>query len=135
MLKKKKNKIFLKKNKLKNFKIKNIVLFRIFCTFNNTIITLTNTIGDTLYWSTSSNINFKPYKKSMTSSSQIAAERVGKFAISLGYKYSKIIINGIGFGRDYSIRGVFNSGINVISVCDVTPNPHNGCKLKKIRRN
>ncbi|WP_259286082.1 30S ribosomal protein S11 [Candidatus Nasuia deltocephalinicola] len=137
MLKKQK-----KKNKKKfwlEYKVsknkKNIVIFHILCAFNNTIITLSDIKGNTIYWATASSVGFKGSKKSTSYAAQIAAEKVGNHACDNNFKEAKIFIKGGGIGRDYAIRGIFNSGIDILSISDVTVTPHNGCKLKKIKRN
>ncbi|XXS36644.1 MAG: 30S ribosomal protein S11 [Candidatus Nasuia deltocephalinicola] len=137
MLKKIKNRNF-KKKKFNIYKssrgLKSVVIFHVFSTFNNTIITLTDYSGNTISWSSSSNAGYKNAKKSTFYAAQAAAEKVGKKAFKLGYKNARIYIKGIGVGRDFSIRGIYNSGINILSVSDVTSVPHNGCKTRKIRR-
>ncbi|WP_259288811.1 30S ribosomal protein S11 [Candidatus Nasuia deltocephalinicola] len=137
MLKKQKKKN--KKNFWLEYKIsknkKNIVIFHILCTFNNTIITLSDIKGNSIYWSTSSSVGFKGSKKSTSYAAQTAAEKVGSYAYDNNLKEAKIFIKGGGVGRDYAIRGIFNCGINILSISDVTTTPHNGCKIKKTRRN
>lgn len=123
-----------KKQKKNRLKVKTIAHIHIFSSHNNTIITLTSKIGDTISWATSSSIGFKGCKKSIHYASQNAGEKIGRTALRLGFKNVNLYIKGFGFGRDYSLRGVFNSGIKVLSMHDITPIPHNGCKIKKIRR-
>lgn len=114
---------------------KNIVIFHILCTFNNIIITLSDIKGNSIYWSTASSVGFKGAKKSTPYAAQTAAEKVGKYAYDKNLKEAKIFIKGGGVGRDYAVRGIFNCGIDILSICDATSEPHNGCRLKKTRRN
>lgn len=111
-----------------------IAEFHVFCTFNNTIITLTDFTGNTIAWTSSGKVGFKGSKKSMPYASQTAAEDIGKKALQLGFKCANIYIKGIGVGRDCSIRGIGNTGVNILTVSDVTEIPHNGCKYKKVKR-
>lgn len=131
-------KIF-KKNLKKDFKInKNLnenVLIRIFNTFNNTIINITDYSGKTIYWTSAGISGLKGKKKSSPYSSQLAGEVIGKNLLKCGIKNINILIKGLGPGRDSSIKGIFNSGIKILSISDVTPIPHNGCRPKKPKRN
>lgn len=137
MLKKQK-----KKNKKKfwlEYKVsknkKNIVIFHILCTFNNIIITLSDIKGNSIYWATASSVGFKGFKKSTPYAAQTAAEKVGRYAYDKNFKEAKIFIKGGGAGRDHAIRGIFNCGVDILSISDVTTTPHNGCRVKKARRN
>lgn len=131
------NKLKKKKfNIYKDFKnVKNVIIFHVNSSFNNTIITATDSKGNALFWSTSVNSGFKGCKKSTFFAAQSAAEKVAKEIYSRGYKYCKIFIKGTGIGRDFSIRGIFSAGMEIISVSDLTSIPHNGCRQKKLRRN
>jgi len=138
MLKKKinKKKNLKKFNFYKNFKnLKNLIIFHIHASFNNTIVTVTDLKGNTVFWSTSVNSGFKGCKKSTFFAAQSAAEKAAREMFNRGHRWCKIFIKGTGIGRDFSIRGIFNSGIDIISVYDLTSIPHNGCKPKKLRRN
>lgn len=133
-------KVFKKKNLKKEFKInKNFstetVLVRIFNTFNNTIINITDYLGKTIYWTSSGISGLKGKKKSSPYSSQLTGEVIGKVLLKLGVKNINIFIKGLGPGRDSSIKGIFNSGVKILSISDVTPIPHNGCRLRKPKRN
>ena len=103
-------------------------------TFNNTIITITDTTGNTISWSSSGNKGFKGSRKSTPFAAQLAAEEAGKKAIEHGMKNIEIIIKGPGNGRESAIRALGSTGLNITVIKDVTPIPHNGCRPKKRRR-
>ena len=103
-------------------------------TFNNTIITITDTTGNTISWSSSGNKGFKGSRKSTPFAAQLAAEEAGKKAIEHGMKNIEIIIKGPGNGRESAIRALGSTGLNITVIKDVTPIPHNGCRPRKRRR-
>ena len=103
-------------------------------TFNNTIITITDTTGNTVSWSSSGNKGFKGWRKSRPFAAQLAAEEAGKKAIEHGMKNIEIIIKGPGNGRESAIRALGSTGLNITVIKDVTPIPHNGCRPSKSRR-
>ena len=103
-------------------------------TFNNTIITITDTTGNTISWSSSGNKGFKGSGKSTPFAAQLAAEEAGKKAIEHGMKNIEIIIKGPGNGRESAIRALGSTGLNITVIKDVTPIPHNGCRPSKRRR-
>ena len=103
-------------------------------TFNNTIITITDTTGNTVSWSSSGNKGFKGSRKSTPFAAQLAAEEAGKKAIEHGMKKIEIIIKGPGNGRESAIRALGSTGLNITVIKDVTPIPHNGCRPSKKRR-
>ena len=103
-------------------------------TFNNTIITITDTTGNTISWSSSGNKGFKGSRKSTPFAAQLAAEEAGKKAIERGMKNIEIIIKGPGNGRESAIRALGSTGLNITVIKDVTPIPHNGCRPSKRRR-
>ena len=103
-------------------------------TFNNTIITITDTTGNTVSWSSSGNKGFKGSRKSTPFAAQLAAEEAGKKAIEHGMKNIEIIIKGPGNGRESAIRALGSTGLNITVIKDVTPIPHNGCRPPKRRR-
>ena len=100
-------------------------------TFNNTIITITDTTGNTVSWSSSGNKGFKGSRKSTPFAAQLAAEEAGKKAIEHGMKNIEIIIKGPGNGRESAIRALGSTGLNITVIKDVTPIPHNGCRPSK----
>ena len=103
-------------------------------TFNNTIITITDTTGNTVSWSSSGNKGFKGSRKSTPFAAQLAAEEAGKKAIEHGMKNIEIIIKGPGNGRESAIRALGSTGLNITVIKDVTPIPHTGCRPSKKRR-
>ena len=103
-------------------------------TFNNTIITITDTTGNTISWSSSGNKGFKGSRKSTPFAAQLAAEEAGKKAIEHGMKNIEIIIKGPGNGRESAIRALGSTGLNITVIKDETPIPHNGCRPSKKRR-
>ena len=125
------------KNSKSKKKIKKNIPFgvaHINSTFNNTIITITDTTGNTISWSSSGNKGFKGSRKSTPFAAQLAAEEAGKKAIEHGMKNIEIIIKGPGNGRESAIRALGSTGLNITVIKDVTPIPHNGCRPSKRRR-
>ncbi|WGH26836.1 MAG: 30S ribosomal protein S11 [Candidatus Bostrichicola ureolyticus] len=103
-------------------------------TFNNIIITLTNTKGEVIAWSSAGKMGFKGSKKNTPYAAQIAAEDAAKAALNAGLKKVDVIVKGPGAGRDSAIRTLNNMGIQINIIKDVTPLPHNGCRPPKRRR-
>ena len=104
------------------------------CSFNNIIISITNEIGQVISWSSAGKMGFRGSKKNTPFAAQIATEDAVKAAYELGLRKVDIFIKGPGAGRDSSIRAIQNAGLDVISINDVTPLPHNGCRPPKRRR-
>jgi small subunit ribosomal protein S11 len=102
--------------------------------FNNTTITITDTKGDTLCWATSGTSGFKGSRKSTPFAGQLAAQQVAEKAIKFGMKEVEVRVNGPGSGRESAITSLQSAGLNIKSIEDVTPLPHNGCRPKKRRR-
>ena len=102
--------------------------------FNNTIITITDRQGNTLSWATSGGAGFRGSRKSTPFAAQVAAEAAGRVAIEYGIKNLDVRIKGPGPGRDSSVRALNALGIKILSISDVTPVPHNGCRPTKKRR-
>jgi small subunit ribosomal protein S11 len=102
--------------------------------FNNTIITITNEFGDPLCWASSGVLGFKGTRKGTPFAAQQSAEQVAKKAYDLGVRNVEINVKGPGSGRETSIRAIQAVGMNIISLKDVTPIPHNGCRPPKQRR-
>ena len=100
-------------------------------TFNNTIITITDTTGNTVSWSSSGNKGFKGSRKSTPFAAQLAAEEAGKKAMEHGMKNIEVIIKGPGNGRESAVRALGSTGLNITVIKDVTPIPHNGCRPSK----
>lgn len=102
--------------------------------FNNTIITITDTQGNTLSWSTSGHHGFKGSRKSTPYAAQVAAEHAGKKAQEHGVKTLEIWVKGPGAGRESALRALQSVGFSISTIRDVTPVPHNGCRPPKRRR-
>ena len=102
--------------------------------FNNTIITITDRQGNALAWATSGGAGFKGSRKSTPFAAQVAAESAGRAAMECGVKNIDVQIKGPGPGRESSVRALNALGIKVLSIQDVTPMPHNGCRPPKKRR-
>ena len=103
-------------------------------TFNNTIITITDTQGNTLSWESAGSIGFKGSRKSTPFAAQRAAESAAKKAQEQGVKKVEVFVKGPGSGRETAIRSLQAAGLEVGSINDVTTIPHNGCRPKKRRR-
>jgi len=107
---------------------------RIQCTFNNTIVTITDAKGNVLCWSSAGNCGFKGSKKGTSFAAQLAAETAGKKAVEKGVKHVEVYVKGPGSGRESAIRALQVAGLEVVSIKDVTPIPHDGCRPPKRRR-
>jgi small subunit ribosomal protein S11 len=103
-------------------------------TFNNTIVTLTDTYGNVIAWSSSGKNGFKGSRKSTPFAAQVAAEAAAKEAVDLGLKRVEVFIKGPGGGREAAVRSLQTSGLVVTMIRDITPIPHNGCRPPKKRR-
>lgn len=103
-------------------------------TFNNTIVTLTDTYGNVIAWSTSGKNGFKGSRKSTPFAAQVAAEAAAKEARDLGLRRVEVFISGPGGGREAAVRSLQTSGLEVTLIRDITPVPHNGCRPPKRRR-
>ncbi|MER3495649.1 MAG: 30S ribosomal protein S11 [Armatimonadota bacterium] len=103
-------------------------------TFNNTIITITDPNGNTISWSSSGNANFKGSRKGTPFAAQVAAEKAARLAQDHGMKSVSVEVKGPGSGRETAIRAIAGTGMEVTSITDVTPLPHNGCRPPKRRR-
>jgi small subunit ribosomal protein S11 len=103
-------------------------------TFNNTIITITDTAGNAISWSSSGMMGFKGSRKSTPYAAQVAAEDAGKKAMEHGMRTLEVEVSGPGSGRESALRALQAIGLTVTSIRDVTPIPHNGCRPPKRRR-
>jgi len=103
-------------------------------TFNNTHITLTDKFGNVVAWSTAGTSGFKGSRKSTAFAATLAAEKAAQQAIQMGMKTIDVRVKGPGAGRESAIRSLAVAGLEVISIKDVTPLPHNGCRPPKRRR-
>ncbi len=104
------------------------------CSFNNTIITFTDEKGGVIAWSTSGGNGFRGTKKGTPFAAQITASKAAARAAEYGVRQAMVFVSGPGPGRETAIRAVSQSGIHVVSIKDVTPIPHNGCRPPKARR-
>ena len=120
-----------KKKKLKN--IPNGIAY-IHSTFNNTVVTITDTEGKVVIWKSGGTSGFKGTKKGTPFAAQIAAEQAAQVAIENGMKQIEIKIKGPGSGREASIRSIQATGLEVTRIVDITPVPHNGARPPKKRR-
>ena len=103
-------------------------------TFNNTHITMTDKVGNVLLWEKAGTSGFKGSRKSTAYAATMAAEKVGKEAINLGLTSVDVRVKGPGSGRESAIRALAVAGLQITSIRDVTPLPHNGCRPPKRRR-
>jgi small subunit ribosomal protein S11 len=106
----------------------------VFASFNNTIVTVTDTQGNTVCWGSSGSAGFKGSRKSTPFAARLAAEQAIKAAQSMGIQEVDLIVKGPGPGRESAIRAVQSMGLKVRSIADITPVPHNGCRPPKKRR-
>ena len=103
-------------------------------TFNNTIVTITDTQGNAVSWASAGEMGFKGSKKSTPFAAQTAAETAAKIAVDHGMKTFEVYVKGPGSGREAAIRALQTAGLDVTLIRDVTPIPHNGCRPPKRRR-
>ncbi len=103
-------------------------------TFNNTIVTITDSHGNTIAWSSAGALGFKGSRKSTPYAAQMAAETAAKSSIENGMKSLEVTVKGPGSGREAAIRALQAAGLEVTAIKDVTPVPHNGCRPPKRRR-
>jgi small subunit ribosomal protein S11 len=103
--------------------------------YNNTILTLTNSKGQVLAWKSAGSVGFKGAKKSTSFAASKVAETIANACKKMGIvEKIEVSVKGIGAGRESAVRTLIAQGLNVISIKDVTPIPHNGCRQKKVRR-
>ncbi|MGQ0702113.1 MAG: 30S ribosomal protein S11 [Gemmatimonadales bacterium] len=103
-------------------------------TFNNVLITITDTRGNAIAWGTAGKAGFKGSKKSTPFAATVAAENVGREAMNLGVRRLHVLVQGPGSGRESAIQALASVGLKILSIKDVTPIPHNGCRPPKRRR-
>lgn len=103
-------------------------------TFNNTIVTITDLKGNAVSWASAGSLNFRGAKKSTPYAAQTTAETAVKKAIDYGLQAVHVFVSGPGVGRESAIRSLGALGLTVLSIRDVTPIPHNGCRPRKSRR-
>ena len=123
-----------RKKKKKRGSVEATGVAHIKATFNNTHITLTDKFGNVVAWSTAGTSGFKGSRKSTAFAATMAAEKAGQEAVQLGMKKIEVKVKGPGSGRESAIRALAVAGLEVTSIRDVTPLPHNGCRPPKRRR-
>ena len=123
-----------RRKKKKKGNIDQLGVAHIKATFNNTHITLTDKFGNVVAWSTAGSSGFKGSRKSTAYAATLAAEKAGQEAVQLGMKTIEVRVKGPGSGRESAIRALAVAGLEVKSIRDVTPLPHNGCRPPKRRR-
>lgn len=122
------------KGKKKNAKAPVFGVVHINCSFNNTIVTISDDKGNTIAWSTAGSHGFKGTKKGTPFAAQITCNKVAEKAVALGMREVAVKVCGPGQGRETAVRAVQQAGLAVSSIKDITPIPHNGCRPPKARR-
>jgi len=120
------------KKKLKKISSKGIVHVK--ASFNNTLVTIPSTNGEVVATGSAGQVGFKGTRKSTPFGAQRAAEKAAASAMRLGVREVEVRVKGAGSGRESAVRALSNSGLRVVSIEDVTPLPHNGCRARKRRR-
>lgn len=120
--------------KKKVVKVESVGEAHISATFNNIIISITNTSGQVVSWASAGKMGFKGSKKNTPYAAQMAAQDCCKVAHDAGMRKVKVFVKGPGSGRESAIRTLHNSGLEVSEIVDITPIPHNGCRPPKRRR-
>ena len=103
-------------------------------TFNNTIVTITDTTGNVVSWATAGSSGFKGAKKGTPFAAQTAADTAARTAMDNGMKQVEVMVSGPGAGRETAIRALQGAGLEITLIRDITPIPHNGCRPPKRRR-
>ena len=125
----------IKRSNTKKIKLNNITgVVHIQSTFNNTIVTITDTIGNTITWASSGSAGFKGARKGTPFAAQTAAEAAARRALDQGMRQIEVLVRGPGSGRETAIRALQVAGLEITLIRDVTPLPHNGCRRSKRRR-
>jgi small subunit ribosomal protein S11 len=124
-----------KRKKLKKKdKVDPIGVAHIKATFNNTLLCLSDSYGNIINWSSGGKVGYKGSKKNTSFAAQMASDQIAKEAMGLGLRKVHVIVKGPGAGRESSIRSLNAAGLEILSIKDITPVPHNGCRPKKKRR-
>jgi len=121
-------------SKKRNVRVDAVGQLHVHSSFNNIIVSLTNSDGQVISWSSAGKMGFRGSKKNTPYAAQTAAEDCAKVAYDLGLRKVKAYVKGPGNGRESAIRGVYGVGIEVTEIIDVTPLPHNGCRPPKRRK-
>ncbi|MDX2066139.1 MAG: 30S ribosomal protein S11 [Fimbriimonadaceae bacterium] len=124
----------VQKGKQKEKKNIPVGVAHIHASFNNTLITITDPRGNTISWASAGNVNFKGSRKGTPFAAQVAADKASRLAQEHGLKKVDVLVRGPGSGRETAIRALQASGLEVTSICDITPLAHNGCRPPKRRR-
>ncbi|HXK48911.1 MAG TPA: 30S ribosomal protein S11 [Clostridiales bacterium] len=124
-----------KRKKLKKKdKVDPVGVAHIKATFNNTLLCLSDSYGNIINWSSGGKVGYKGSKKNTSFAAQMASDQIAKEAMGLGLRKVNVIVKGPGAGRESSIRALNAAGLEILSIKDITPVPHNGCRPKKKRR-
>jgi small subunit ribosomal protein S11 len=124
----------VKKSKKRDRKVGTNGVAHVQASFNNTIITITDTDGNTISWASAGKAGFKGSRKSTPFAAQVAAEATAREALNMGLKRVEVWVKGPGSGREAAIRALQATGLEISAIKDVTPIPHNGCRPPKRRR-
>ena len=124
----------VKKKRKRDRKVSTTGVAHVQASFNNTIITITDTDGHVITWASSGKVGFKGSRKSTPFAAQVAAEASAREALNLGMKRVEVWVKGPGAGREAAIRSLQAAGLEISAIKDVTPIPHNGCRPPKRRR-
>jgi len=103
-------------------------------TYNNTIVSLTDLVGNVLAWSSAGRMGFKGPKKATPYAASIIVRDVVEKTKDCGLKDVQVFVKGVGMGRESAVRSLYANGLNIVSIKDTTPLPHNGCRARKTRR-
>jgi small subunit ribosomal protein S11 len=124
----------IQKGKQKERKNIPVGVAHIKASFNNTLVTITDPNGNTISWASAGNVNFKGSRKGTPFAAQVASDKASRLAQEHGLKRVDVLVRGPGSGRETAIRSLQASGLEVTSISDITPIPHNGCRPPKRRR-
>ena len=124
----------VKKTRKRDRKVSTTGVAHVQASFNNTIVTITDTDGHVITWASAGKVGFKGSRKSTPFAAQVAAEASAREALNLGMKRVEVWVKGPGSGREAAIRSLQAAGLEISAIKDVTPIPHNGCRPPKLRR-
>ena len=124
----------VKKTRKRDRKVSTSGVAHVQASFNNTIVTITDTDGHVVTWASAGKVGFKGSRKSTPFAAQVAAEASAREALNLGMKRVEVWVKGPGAGREAAIRSLQAAGLEISAIKDVTPIPHNGCRPPKRRR-
>ncbi len=124
----------VKKAKKRDRRVSTNGVAHVQASFNNTIITITDTDGNVVSWASAGKVGYKGSRKSTPFAAQVAAEASAREALNLGMKRVEVWVKGPGSGREAAIRSLQAAGLEISAIKDVTPIPHNGCRAPKRRR-